>query len=110
MAIVMHSPPSSVAEDVESYNKDSFVIWRTSLSDSNYKKEMAKLRWEVSRLQAQSYLLLTSVWYFLLLSPHHQNWKYNESGNYAEIDKWLTQPNNTYEWAVIPSEHPQSPP
>jgi DNA modification methylase len=54
------------------------------MNDTEYKHKMENMRWA--------------------------NWKHNESGNYAEIDRWLTQSNSTFEWAVVPSEHPQSPP
>eukprot|EP00054_Salpingoeca_dolichothecata_P015304 m.87886 g.87886 ORF g.87886 m.87886 type:complete len:295 (-) comp21428_c0_seq2:149-1033(-) len=65
----------SVSAQVESYNKDSFALWRASMSQEAYQKAMEN-----------------SMRY----SP---SFDYNKTGSYAAIEQWLKTPNNTFFWA-----------
>merc|ERR1719334_1529234 len=38
----------AVAENVESYNKDSFVLWKNSMNETEYMQSMQKIRWKDS--------------------------------------------------------------
>ena len=59
-----------IASEVESYNKDSFVLWRNSIPPSQFNKTISQLRWKNS-------------------------WAYDPAGCLAAIDHWLTTPNAT---------------
>ena len=66
----------AVAENVESYNKDSFVLWRDSFeTDKEYKEYVAEnVRWGTS-------------------------WAFDSEGCFEAIDEWLKTPNDTFLWA-----------
>ena len=53
-----------VAEEVEKYNKDSFMLWRGSLSEAKYNQSIRQLRWK-------------------------ESWKYDSDGCFEAIDEWL---------------------
>lgn len=65
----------AIAEQVESYNKESFVRFRDALTPEKYNETMTKdIRWSKS-------------------------WSYDSDGAFAAIAEWLKTPNNTFEWS-----------
>ena len=65
-----------ISENVEMYNKDSFVRWRDSFeSEAKYEKAIWQLRWS-------------------------RSWTFDSDGCLNAIEQWLGTPNNTFEWAV----------
>ena len=66
----------AVSADVESYNKESFALWRASLTPDEYVKTMSgtTLRW-------------------------HESWSYNSTGCFDAIEAWLKTPNDTFAWS-----------
>ena len=64
-----------IAENVESYNKESFVRWRDSFGDESvYMERVSNLRWK-------------------------ESWIYDSDGCFEAIDQWLKTPNDTFFWA-----------
>merc|ERR1712087_704398 len=67
----------AVAEDVESYNKQSFVLWRDSFTnETEYNETISQeIRW-------------------------NESWAYDSDGSFKAIDKWLKTPNDTFFWTI----------
>eukprot|EP01084_Bolivina_argentea_P051968 95511_1 len=65
----------AVAENVEMYNKNSFVLWRASFANqTQYNETISTLNWKKS-------------------------WEYDSNGCFIAIDEWLNTPNDTFFWA-----------
>merc|ERR1712087_160607 len=66
----------AVAENVESYNKESFVLWRDSFdNEAEYNESVTTdIRWS-------------------------ESWAYDSDGCFEAIDAWLKTPNDTFFWA-----------
>ena len=66
----------SVAENVEKYNKESFVLWRNSFDDEKVFNDTisTEIRWRIS-------------------------WEYDYEGSFNAINEWLKTPNDTFFWS-----------
>ena len=67
----------AVSENVESYNKDSYVLWKNSFANQTQFNETitsSQIRW-------------------------YESWKYDSEGCYEALDEWLKTPNDTFFWA-----------
>ena len=66
----------AIAQNVEEYNKDSYVLWRNSFTNETLFNETVSqdIRWSDS-------------------------WSYDSDGSFNAIDEWLQTPNNTFHWA-----------
>ena len=66
----------AVAANVESYNKQSFALWRASFTNEiEYNQTVStEIRWRAS-------------------------WAFDSDASFAAIDEWLTTPNDTFFWA-----------
>ena len=67
----------AVAENVEKYNKESFVLWKDSFHDEKIFNDTisTEIRWRVS-------------------------WEYDSEGSFNAINEWLKTPNDTFFWAL----------
>lgn len=63
-------PYPAVAEEVESYNKESFAMWRSGMTPSEYNATMEHIRWKTS-------------------------WDYDPAGAFAAVEAWMQTPNTT---------------